>query len=92
MEHLTSVPNGWGWVLFYVSAFNHERVSMSCLQQLIAFRSAVMTAMYNKPAQPSKSSPNGTQHSEQHHATVNVVYVASECSCISYVSLCKATL
>lgn len=42
-----------------------------CLQSDIL---AVLTAMYNKLTMlPLKSSPDGTQHSEQHHATVNVV-------------------
>ena len=33
-EHLTSLPKRGAGALLSVSAFNHKRVSMSCLQQL----------------------------------------------------------
>ena len=36
MEHLTSLPTRTVGALSSVSAFNHERVPMSCLQQLDA--------------------------------------------------------
>ena len=43
--------------LLSVSAFNHERVPMS----------------HTEPPVVLKSSPGGTQHSEQHHVTVSMV-------------------
>ena len=36
MEHLTSLPRRGVGVVLSVSAFNHERAPMSCLQQFDA--------------------------------------------------------
>ena len=55
---------------------NHERVPMSCLPRFDAFKANNWTnnIMYNAelPAL-SKSSPDGTQHSERYHVTVSMV-------------------
>ena len=43
------------------SAFNYERVPMSCFQQLNALKANM------EPPEASKSSSDTTQHSQQHH-------------------------
>ena len=61
MEHLTRLPKREVGTILSVGTFNHERVSMSCLQCLDALKATV------EPPAALKSSPDGTQYSECHH-------------------------
>ena len=71
VEHLTCLPKRGVGALLSVSAFNHERAPMSYLQQLDVLK-ANKLANDGIPA-TSKLSSDGTQHSERHHVTVNIV-------------------
>ena len=57
VEHLTSLPRRGVGVVLSVSAFNHERAPMSCLQQF----DALEANNYNGTTSASKLSLDGTQ-------------------------------
>ena len=72
-EHLTSLLKRGVGTLSSVSAFNHKRVPMSCLQQFDALEA---NNWINRNAQNGAtsglSSPDDTQHSEQHHISISL--------------------
>ena len=72
VEHLTSRPRRGLGTFLSVSAFNHERASMSCSQQLNTFAANTWPNNSLQLSHPvaSKSSPDSTQHCEWHHVTV----------------------
>ena len=74
-EHLTSPSKRGVGVLLNVSAFNHERAPMSCLQRLDALEANNYTNNNVQWSHQRLQSQGLTaqQHSEQHHATVGMV-------------------
>ena len=75
MEHLTSLPKRGVGALSTVFVFNHERAPTSCLQRLETLKANNWTQKKRTMESPatSKSSPDGTQHSEQHDVTVSIL-------------------
>ena len=67
---------------------------MSCLQQLEALEANNWTQnnVHNKSPVASKSSPDGTQHSERHNHGDDEHSVARGAHCVSYVLLHKDAL
>ena len=59
---------------FECFAFNHESAPISCLQRLDALGANNWTNN-NLQKNHQRLSPDSTQHSEQHHITVSMVYM-----------------
>ena len=77
---------------FECFAFDHESVPMSCLQQLDALGANYWTKNNVQRNHQQLQSPDGTQHSEQHHITMSMVTVTRGVHHINYVRLHKDTL